>query len=811
MKTLLQDLRYGARILVRKPGFTLIAVFTLALGIGANTAIFSVINALILSPSSFSEAESVAAIWRTPIDKRAEGYVSYLELQDWQARNNSFESIAGYKPNGLILLNEDRAERIAGIRVTGNFLSLVRVKVFRGRDFQPDEEKRGAQPVVILSYDFWQNRLGGDEAALGQQLSLDGSPFTVIGILPPTFEFPLAPKQTQLLTTIAGEGSNLVERGAQVLKGIGRLRHGVSLNQAQADLTNIAEGLSQQYPQYNRNSTAYLVAVDEQIVGRDVRRALWVLLGAVGFILLIACTNVTNLLLVRASGRQRELALRAALGAGTWRIARHLLTESLLLALLSGGGGLLIAAWGLSAIRYYGSDQLPRLDEVQINARVLVVTLAVSVLTAVLFSVIPVFKAARPDINEVLKAGAKNATSGGSLRLWRDSLVVAEVALGMVLLIGAGLMIRSFGRLVNVNPGFDPKNVLMGRISLTRAVYENTGERIRYVNQTLERLKALPGVETAAFVAPMPFSGGNVGSDFRIEGRPRPEPGQEPFANNRSVTPDYFQAIKIPLRTGRYFTEQDQRGGAGVAIINETFAASYFPREDPTGRRLTHIGANQNEGDPEQWEIVGVIGDVHHSSLTRPAAPELYLPFQQNSWSWGNFLVRTTNEPTSLTRSFTNEIQSGDRTVPVTNVQPLTQAISDTVAQARFYTFLFALFGATGLILTVTGIYSVISYTVSQRTQEVGIRMALGAQTRDVLRLIVGQGMATALIGVVIGLAGAFGLTRLMTSLLFGVTATDPLTFVAIPLLLTGVALAACFVPARRAAKVDPMVALRYE
>jgi len=811
MQTLFQDLRYGARILARKPGFTLIAVFTLALGIGANTAIFSVINALILSPSSISEAESVAAIWRTPIDKRTEGYVSYLELQDWQTRNSSFESIAGYKPNGFILLNEDRAERIPGMRVTGNFLSLLRVKVIRGRDFQPEEEKRGAQPVVILSYDFWQNRLGGDEAALGQQLSLNGSSFTVIGILPPGFEFPLAPKQSQLLTTIAGEGSNLVERGAQVLKGIGRLRHGVSFNQAQADLTNIAEGLAQQYPQYNRNSTAYLVAVDEQIVGRDVRGALWVLLGAVGFILLIACTNVTNLLLVRASGRQRELALRAALGAGTWRIARHLLTESLLLALLSGGAGLLIAAWGLSAIRYYGADQLPRLDEVQINGRVLVVTVGVSLLTAVLFSVIPVFKAARPDINEVLKAGAKNATSGGSLRLWRDSLVVAEVALGLVLLIGAGLMIRSFERLVNVNPGFDPRNVLMGRISMTRAVYENTEERVRYVNQTLDRLKALPGVESAAFVAPMPFSGGNVGSDFRIEGRPKPQPGQEPTANNRSVTPEYFQAIKIPLLKGRYFTEQDKRGAVGVAIINETLAVSYFPHEDPIGRRITNVGANQNEGDPEQWEIVGVIGDVHHSSLTKPATPELYLPFQQNSWNWGNFLVRTTNGSTSLTRSFTNEIQSGDRTVPVTNVQPLTQAISDTVAQARFYTFLFALFGATGLILTITGIYSVISYTVTQRTQEVGIRMALGAQTRDVLRLIVGQGMATALIGVAIGLAGASALTRLMTSLLFSVTATDPLTFVAIPLMLTGVALAACFVPARRAAKVDPMVALRYE
>jgi len=811
MSSLLQDLRYGARILIRKPGFTLIVVFTLALGIGANTAIFSVINALILSSSSIEDAGAVASIWRTPIDSSTGGYVSYLELQDWQNRNQSFDRIAGYKPNGFILVGDDQAELIQGMRVTANFLSLLHIQPLRGRDFQPEEEKRGAQPVVILSYEFWQNRFGGDDSTLGRQLSLNGKPFTVIGILPPAFEFPLAPKQNQLLTTIAGEGGNLDQRGAQVLRAIGRLKHGVSFSQAQADLTSINEGLSQQFPEYNGNTTAYLVSIDEQIVGRDVRRALWVLLGAVAFILLIACTNVTNLLLVRAAGREKELALRAALGARTWRIARQLLTESLLLAVLSGCVGLLIAGWGLSAIRYYGADQLPRLDKVQINARVLVVTLVVSVLTAVLFSVLPVFKAARPDINEVLKAGAKNATSGGTLRLWRDSLVVAEVALGLILLIAAGLMIRSFERLVNVNPGFDPSNVLMGRISMTRAVYENTEERVRYVNQTLERLKALPGVESAALVAPMPFSGGNVGSDFRIEGRPTPDPGQEPFASNRSVTPEYFQAMRIPLRQGRYFTEQDQRGGAGVAIINETLAALYFPNEDPIGKRITQVGANQNDGDPEQWEIVGVIGDVHHSSLTKPATPELYLPFQQNSWSWGNFMVRTTNEPTALTRSFSDEIQRGDRTVPVTNVQPLAQSISNTVAQARFYTFLFTVFGAIGLILTMTGIYSVISYTASQRTQEVGIRMALGAQTGDVLRLIVGQGMATAMIGVAIGLAGAFGLTQLMTSLLFSVTATDPLTFVAIPIMLTGVALAACFVPARRAARVDPMVALRYE
>ena len=811
LETIWQDLRYGARMLTKKPSFTIIAVTTLALGIGANTAIFSVINALILSPPSLAEPERVAAIWRTPKEKHVEGYISYLELQDWQAQSQSFEAIAGYKPNGFTLLNEGQAERIQGMRVTANFLSLLKVSVLRGRDFQFEEEKRGAQPVVIISHRFWQNRLGGDEAALGQQLPLNGRSFTVIGILPPNFEFPLADKQTELLTTIAGEGGNLSERGAQVLLAIGRLKQGATLTQAQAEMTAIAEHLERQYPNYSRDITAYLVSVDEQIVGRDIRRALWLLLGAVGFLLLIACTNMTNLLLVRASSRQKELALRAALGAGTWRVARHLLTESLLLSLISGLVGLLIALWGMGAIKYYGADQLPRLDEVQINARVLAFTFATSVLTAVLFSLIPIFKASRPDINEVLKAGAKSATSSGTLRLWRDSLVVAEVVLGLVLLIGAGLMIRSFGRLVNVDPGFDPKNVLTGRISLTRASYEDHEERVRYVNQTLERLLALPGVESAAFVAPMPFSGGNVGGDFRIEGRPKPEPGQEPSANVRSVTPQYFQAIEIPLRKGRYFTEEDQRGGTGAALINETLAGRYFPDEDPIGKRISNVGANQNDGDPEQWEIVGVIGDVHHSSLTKAATPELYFPYQQNSWSWGNFFVRTTNDPTSLTRAFTDEIRSGDKTVPIVNVQPLAQAISNTVAQARFYTLLFALFGATGLILTLTGIYGVISYTVSQRTQEIGIRMALGAQARDVLKLLVGHGMVLTAVGIAIGVAMAGALTRLMSNLLFGVSATDPLTFAAIVLLLALVALLACWIPARRATKVDPVIALRYE
>jgi putative ABC transport system permease protein len=812
MNQLWQDLRYGARMLIKQPGFTLIAALTLALGIGANTAIFSVINALILNPPRIAEADRVASIWRTEKDKRSEGYISYLDLQDWRSQSQSFEAIAGYKPNGFILLNDEQAERLQGMRVTANFLSLLKVKPLRGRDFRVEEEKRGAEGVVMISHQFWQNRFGGSEAALTARLDLNGKPFTVIGVLPPGFEFPLAPKQVELITTIAAEGRNLDERGAKVLRAVGRLRQGVTFTQAQAELTNISANLERQYPQHNRNITAYLTPVDEQIVGSEARRALWVLLGAVGFLLLIACVNVTNLLLARAGARRKELALRVALGAGTWRIARHLLTESLLLAFLSGCAGLLVAAWGISAIKYYGAEQLPRLDEVHINAQALVFTLAVSMLTALLFGLLPIFKAARPDINEVLKAGAKTATGGGSLRLWRDSLVVVEVALGLMLLISAGLMIRSFGLLVNVHPGFEPENVLTGQVSLTRAAYEAHEERLRYVNQTLERLRSLPGVESAAFVAPMPFSGGNVSSDFRIEGRPRPEPGQEPDAGNRSVTAQYFQAIGIPLLKGRYFTEQDRRGGpVGAAIINEALARRYFPNEDPIGKYVSNVGANQNDGDPKRWEIVGVVGDVRHRSLIRPTAPELYLPYQQNSWSWGNFFVRTTNAPAALTRSFTEAVRSGDKTVPVINVRPLTQAISDTVAQARFYTLMFALFGATGLLLTLTGVYSVISYTVSQQTQEIGVRMALGAQARDVLKLVVGHGMVLTMIGVGIGLLGALGLTRLMQTLLYSVSATDPLVFACVAAPLIAVAMVACYVPARRATKVDPLVALRCE
>jgi len=811
MELLIQDIRYAIRSLRKNPGFTTIAVITLALGIGANTAIFSIINALILSPPLIADPDRVVAIWKTPKDNHIEGFVSYLDFQDWRARSQSFEDIAAYKAIGFILFDRDEAERIQGMRVTANFLTLLKVSLLRGRDFQVDEEKRGSQPVAMISYEFWQSRFGASEAALNQSILLNGKQHTIIGILPPHFQFPLSAGYAEILTTVAGEGSNLDERGAFVLFGVGRLKQGVTIDQAQVEMTGIAANLAQEYPASNRDTTIFLVRANEQIVGRDVRRALWLLLGAVGFILLIACTNMANLLLVRASGKEKEMAIRAALGAGRWRIARHLISESMLLSLLSGCAGVLLAVWGLGAIRYFGAHQLPRLDEVHMNLRVLIFTLSISVLTALLFSLLPTIKASRPDVNEVLKAGTKAATSGKGLRLWRDSLVVLEVAFSLTLLVGAGLMVRSFAQLARVPPGFDPRNVLMGRIVLTQAKYANSDERLVYVNQTLERLRALPGVEGAALAAPMPFSGANIGGDFRIEGSPKPEPGREPTANVRSVTVEYFQTIRIPLLKGRYFNEQDKRGGIGAAIINQSLAQQYFPGEDPLGKRISNIGANQDDGDPEQWEIVGVAGDVHHNSLTKSATPELYLPYQQNRWAWGSFLVRTTVEPMTLAASFRDQIRAGDKSVPVANLRSLTEAISETVTRPRFYTFLFGLFGALGLVLTITGVYGVISYTVSQRTQEIGIRMALGATRESVVRLVLGQGVVLAVVGAIAGIGISLALTRVIGSLLFEVKPTDLLTFSVATFVLLCAACLASYLPARRAAKVDPLVALRYE
>ena len=804
------DLRFGIRNLAGSPGFALVAVLTLALGIGANTAIFSVVNALILNPPHIAAAERVAAIWRTEKGSRQNESFSYLELQDIRAASQRLEALAAYTANGFILRHGEESEPIPGMRVTANFLSFLRIVPALGRDFQSDEEKRGAPLVVIVSHRFWQERLGGTPAAIGSPLTLNGAPFTIIGILPPGFEFPLA-RPFDVMTTLAVEGQNLDERGARMLKGIGRFKEGESLVSAQAELTGIEASLERQHPDYSANYTAYLVPVHEQIVGSEVRRVLWLLLGAVGFLLLIACMNVTNLLLARASVRCKEHALRAALGAGKGRIARQVLTESFLIAALACGAGLLVSVGGLSAIKFYGAQQLPRLAEVIIDGRVLAFTMGISAAAALAFTLLPALRISRSDLNDVLKSGATTASTARSVRLWRDTLVVAEVALGLVLLISAGLMVRSFTHLMNVDPGFDPGNVLTGQIMLTDPAYEKHEERVKYVEETLKRLRAMPGVVSAAFVSPMPFSGGDVSGDFRIGGRMEPEPGKEPYAHVRSVTSEYFQAIRIPLRKGRYFTGHERRGGIGAVIVNEALGRQYFPGEDPVGRFILHIGANQNEGDPGRWEIVGVVGDVHHNSLIRGAVPELYLPYQQNSWDWGNFFVRTTTNPRESLRSFAGALRASDRSVAVADVRPLAQAISGTVERERFYTLLFSLFGAVGLLLMMAGVYSVISYTVARQTQEIGVRMALGAQTGDVLRLVLGKGLGLIALGAGLGLTGALGVTRLLQSFLFGVSSTDPATFVAATALMVGVGLLACYLPARRAAEIHPLAALRYE
>ena len=809
MNSILKDIRFGARSLLKQPHFSIVAIVTLALGIGATTTIFSILNGVVLRPPAIADSDQVVAVWRTPRGNHVESFLSYPELQDWRKSNHSFEDIAAYKPTGIIITDQQQSDRVAGLYVTANFFPLLRVNPIAGRTFDVQEEQRNSAPFAIISYEFWQSRFGGDQAVLNRQISLNGKPHTIIGILPQGFDFPLS-RRLDVCTTVAEEGKNLEERGAFVFKAFGRLKPDVTIQQAQTEMTAIAENLTQAYPATNTDSSILLVSAQEHIVGSQVQRALWLLLGAVGFILLISCTNAANLLLVRAITKQRETAIRAALGAGRWRIAVQSLIESLLLSLVAGGVGLLAAVWAVKAIKYYGADELPRLHEVQIDARVMIFALMVSALTALLFGLVPMIKATRSNIYDILRSGTKTATSVNSLRLWADSLVVSEIALSLVLLVGAGLMIRSFAELVNVPTGFDSRNVLTGNIVLTETKYDDPARRLQYVNETLARLKAIRGIEDAAYVAPLPFSGAEVGGDFRIEGREF-KPGEEPTAYTRTVSTDYFRVMKIPIVKGRDFNEADRRGSSGVAIINERSARLFFAKEDPIGKHITDVGSNQNEGDPNRWEIVGVAADIHHNSLVKRPGPELYLPYEQNSWRWGNFIARTSVDPSTLAGSFREQILAGDPLVALTRIRPLDQLVSSTVTQPRFYAFLFGLFGVIGLLLTITGIYGVISYTVAQRTQEIGIRMALGAQTSNVMKLVIGEVLILALIGVAIGAGVAFGLTRFMQTLLFGVTPTDPTTFIGLSVLSVIVALLACGLPARRATKVDPIIALRYE
>jgi putative ABC transport system permease protein len=807
MNSLLQDLRYGARMLMKKPGFTLIAVLTLALGIGANTAIFSVVNAVLLRPLAFNEPDRLARLYE---ENHGHNFfrqsVSAPNFQDWKNQSQFFEHLAAYYNQSWNLTGFDEPERVSLASVSADFFKALKVEPVMGRTFLPEECKPGGPRLVVLSYGFWQRRFGADPNILGKTLALDSYSFTIIGVMSREAQWPA---EAQFWTPLRLDFATTGRRG-QFLQVIGRLKPGVSWPQARAEMGTIAERLAREYPGQNSGWSVAVVPVTELIVG-SIRPALLTLLGAVGFVLLIVCANLANLLLARNASREREVAIRAALGASRWRLIRQHLTESALLAVAGGAMALLLAVWATETLVAL-SVGIPRVEEIGIDRRALGFTLAISLLTGLVFGLLPALQISKPNLNESLKEGGRGS-SGFSRHRLRSLLVISEVALSLMLLVGAGLMIKSFRHLRAVDPGFDPERVLSMRLSLSRARYTQPALQAAFSEQLIRGLAAMPGVESVAAIAIRPFTDGYWSNSFAIEGRPPLPAGQFIAADNNRATPDYFRTMSIPLRKGRAFTDRDSAQSSPVVIISETMARRFWPNEDPIDQRLT-----VPDGGPNPRQIVGIVGDIKHDGLEAIVIrPAMYTPFAQSPQSPAQsltLLVRATGDAASLTGAVRSRVRELDKDMPIDNIVTLSQLVSDSVAQERFSTLLLSIFAAVALLLALVGIYGVMSYAVEQRAHEIGIRLALGAQISDVLRLVVGHGMMLAGAGVGIGVAAALVMAKLISGfsgLLYGVKATDPSTFAVISLLLLAVALMACLIPARRATKVDPMAALRAE
>ncbi|HZS07512.1 MAG TPA: ABC transporter permease [Blastocatellia bacterium] len=812
MLTLWQDLRYGLRMLAQKPGFTAVAVLTLALGIGANTAIFSVVNAVLLRPLPYKDADRLVFITRNqpPI---VSGSISRPDYLEFEAQQQVFEGIGAFFVETVNLTGTGEAEKISGARVTPGFFPVFGLTPERGRFLTPADDSPAGGHVAVISHGLWQRRFGGQDSVIGQTVLLGGEAYTVVGVAPPEMSFPRrADVWTPAMLAESKRG-----RGNNYLLAIAKVKEGVSVEQARAQMNQVASVLAQQYPANATNMTMNVMPL-LQVQVRNIRPVLWILLGAVGLVLLIACANVANLLLARATGRLREFAIRAALGASRWRVVRQLLVESLLLALAGGALGVVIASSGVELLTALAPGNIPRVKEVSLDKWVLGFTAVVSLLTGLLFGLAPALQLARPDLNSTLKDGTRGSGLGSSHRgLLRRSLVVIEIALSLVLVVSAGLLIGSIGRLTAVNPGFNPNNLLAADISFPinpalakdqskEAQEKQLREWSGFLAQAHERIAALPGVQSVGAIDSLPVSGTNhVNGDFDIGGRPKFKPGEAPVAEFRSISPDYFKAIGIPVLRGRAFSERDNESGAPpVVMINETLAKRFFAGEDPIGRQLI-------VGDGKPKDIVGVAGDAKQWNLALPPDPEIYFPFAQSPYSEISLVVRTGGDPASLGEAVRRALQEVNRDAPVFRMQTMNQLLDSSTAQQRFNAILMTLFAAVALLMAAIGLYGVISYSVTQRTHEIGIRMALGARAPDVLRMVVRQGMVLSLTGVTLGLVASFALTRLLSTLLFGVSTTDPLTFAGAALVLAAIALLACFIPARRATKVDPMVALRYE
>ena len=804
MATLWQDVQYALRMLRKSPGFTLVAILTLAIGIGANSSIFSVVHAVMLRPLPFERPQDLYMIWGTTknIEKEAASYPDFL---DWRDQAQKFENIAGFFGQSANLSTNDQADRVSAYRVTSNLFRTMRVQPVIGRDFTPEDDNAGAAKVVILSYELWQKRFGGNREIVGSPISINGNPYDVIGVAPKGFRVLGA---ADLWVPMAIPESQKPGRRNDFIGVIGRVKPGVTREAAFTEMNLIAKRLEQQYPESNTGWTLKLVPLHEELVGnvKEVLIALW---AAVGLVMLIVCVNVASLLLTRSAARKKELAIRAALGASPGRLVRQLLTEALILGLIGGGLGLLLANWGTRLLIAYGSASVPRVQLASLDSTVLLFTLAISLVAGLLFGMAPALEFIRPRLATALNEGGRVATQSVGSRRLRRTLVIAEVSVSLMLLIGAGLMIRTLESLQGVDAGFRPEKVLAFRVFLPPSQYKDE-QIMTFVNQMIERTSSLPGVRSVGAVNGLYIREGAPILTFSVEGRPDAGAGNEPDAHLGLMTPGFYSTMGIKLVRGRLIEPQDQVNAPLVAVVNETFVKRNFPNEDPIGKRVTMEADDQ--GHPKNWRtIVGIVKDVKQDGLDQAVYPEMQVPMTQNPRSAMTFVVRTDGDPKALTGTIREQVRSLDPNLPIFAVQTMDEVLAESVATRRFSMYLFAAFAAIALGLAAIGIYGVMAQSVTQRVQEIGVRMALGARPKDILTMVLGQGTWLTVIGIIAGLTGAMLVSRFLRALLFGVQPIDPITYVVVTMVLIVVALFASYLPARRAAKVDPMVALRYE
>jgi putative ABC transport system permease protein len=814
METIIQDVKFGLRMLVKSPSLSIVATIALALGIGANTAIFSVVNAVLLRPLPFPNSDQLVALFETDQQQgRIRGSHSYPNFFDLRSQNTVFEKVACYYSSDFIMTGRGEPARLQGAVASADLFPLLGIKPLYGRAFLPDDDKPSdTGRVVILSEQLFHQRFNSDPSIVNQSLMLAGVNYTVVGVMPAAFEFPIQNEPVELWTTISGDATGktpiTAQRGAHFLRVIGRLKPNVAPEQAQSEITAIAARLEQQYPDTNTHKSLRLESALAALVG-DIRPALLILLGAVACVLLIACANVANLLLARATGRHREMAIRSALGASRVRVIRQLLTESILLSLVGGAVGLLLAVWWSDLLIALGKEDIPRAVHVGVDWRVLGFTFGVSVLTGVIFGLFPAVHSSKTELVESLKEGARGTSEGARRNRMRSVLAVGELAIAVVLLVAAGLLIQSLWRLQSVETGLQPDNVVTFNVGLPETKYD-TDKQARFFQDLKTRLESSPGVQSASSILPLPLGGDRFSISFQIQGR-EVAPKDEPSADIFMTGAGYFRTLGIRMLKGRDFEQRDQHGSPPVVIISEEFARQYFPNEDPLGKRM-QPGINTFEGEKSTFrEIIGVVADIRSRALNTPPQPAYYVPQTQVPFSQMTVVIKTLNDPRSVISAATKEVAAMDPDVPLFSVKTMREYLSASVATPRFSTTLLSIFAGVALVLTLVGLYGVMSYSVAQRRNEIGIRLALGAQSRDVLVMIVKQGSRLILLGLTIGLLGAYALTRVIASLLFGVTAKDPFTFAAAALLLAFVALLACYIPAWRATKVDPMEALRCE